>query len=173
MTKLQKRNELTDKLVDICPNLLIVGNKNIAVPIDKQPVVKNSEAKIGDMVHIVYDERGYLLELSVTEKGKAKVITEQDKKQIEQNMEQHKKALTQVAEPEKKPEPIKEYISLERRISMHQTTYKECCETARCLMLIPDGAFDVEEYNRLMDIAVTRAKKDAQALLDAAAGDGK
>jgi len=51
---------------------------------------------------------------------------------------------------------------------VHQTTYKECCETARCLMLIPDGVFDEEEYNRLMDIALHRSIRDAKALIEAA-----
>jgi hypothetical protein len=65
-----------------------------------------------------------------------------------------------------------EYQPRNEGLIVHQTTYKECCETARCLMLIPDGVFDEDEYNRLMDIALHRSLKDAKALIEAA-GDGK
>ena len=171
MTKLQKLNELTGKLEDMYPNLIIVAGKNIAIPVDKQYLVKNSECKVGDTVSIKYDERGYLLELEVIEKGKP-VITEQDKKQIEQSMEKHKEALSQIVPTEKKPEPIKEYVSLERRISMHQTTYKECCATVRELIMLPNECLSEDEFNRVMDIALERAKKDAKALVEAA-GDSK
>ena len=50
---------------------------------------------------------------------------------------------------------------------VHQTTYKECCDTVRCLMLCPDGTFDEAEFNRLQDIALARSIKDAKALIEA------
>jgi hypothetical protein len=64
--------------------------------------------------------------------------------------------------------PTGQYQQRNEGLIVHQTTYKECCETARCLMLIPDGAFDEEEYNRLMDVALERSIKDAKALIIAA-----
>ena len=54
------------------------------------------------------------------------------------------------------------------KIIAYQTCYKEACETVRALVLQPDAVLDEAEFNRLMDIAVTRAKKDGKALCDAA-----
>jgi hypothetical protein len=54
------------------------------------------------------------------------------------------------------------------KLIVYQTVYKECCETVRALVLLPDSNLDEAEYNRLMDIAMTRTKKDAQALIEAA-----
>jgi len=168
MTKLQKTNDFTGMLEDVYPNLIIVGGKNIAVPVDKQHLVKNMDAKVGDIIRITYDERGYLLSAELKEKGKVKVITEQDKKVIEEAMEKHKEALTQVAgSPEKKPEPVKEYVSLRERLIVHQTTYKECCATVRELILCPNESLDEDEFNRITDLALKRAKADAKALLEA------
>ena len=174
MTKLQKINEFTGILEDAYPNLIIVGGKNIAIPIDKQPLVKNMNLKVGDTIHIRYDDRGYLLEAELKEKGKPKVITEQDKKVIEESIEKHIEALTQVTgSPElAKPMPVKEYVSLRDRIFIHQTIYKECCATVRELIMLPNECLSEDEFNRVMDIALERAKKDAKALVEAA-GDSK
>ena len=174
MTKLQKTNEFTGMLEDIYPNLIIVGGKNLAVPVDKQHLVKNMDAKVGDIIRITYDERGYLLSAELKEKGKPKVITEQDKKVIEESIEKHIEALTQVTgSPElAKPIPVKEYVSLRERLIIHQTTYKECCATVRELIMLPNECLSEDEFNRVMDIALERAKKDAKALVEAA-GDSK
>jgi hypothetical protein len=54
------------------------------------------------------------------------------------------------------------------KIIAYQTCYKEACETIRALVLQPDAVLDEVEFNRLMDIAVARAKKDGKDLCDAA-----
>lgn len=51
---------------------------------------------------------------------------------------------------------------------VYQVCYKEACETMRAVMLVPDHSVDEVEYNRLMDIALARAKKDAEDLCKAA-----
>jgi len=54
------------------------------------------------------------------------------------------------------------------KIIAYQTCYKEACETIRALVLQPDAVLNEAEFNRLMDIAITRAKKDGKELCDAA-----
>jgi hypothetical protein len=71
MTKLQKVNELTGTLEDIYPTLIVVAGKNIAIPVDRQHLVKNTDAKVGDIVWITYDDRGYLKEFVLETRGKA------------------------------------------------------------------------------------------------------
>ena len=168
-TKLKKVNELLGTLEDVYPNLIIISGKSIAVPVDKKHIIVNTGAKTGDIIRVKYDERGYLLEAEVVSKGPEELKPkEPEKKPTVSILEAAIQG--QAPDTKKQPEPIKEYVSLERRVSLHQTTYKECCETARCLMLIPDGAFDETEYNRLLDVALARSIKDAQALIDAAGG---
>jgi len=161
MTKLQKVNELTGTLEDVYPNLIIVGGKNIAVPVDKQHIFKNTDAKVGDIIHIKYDERGYLLEAGLVSRGTG---------EAPKPKEPEKKPLAEVMKEKfaEKPEPVKEYVSLRDRIFLHQTTYKECCATVRELIMLPNESLDEEEFNRVMDIALERAKKDAKALVEAA-----
>lgn len=162
MTKLHKVNEVMGTLEDVYPNLIIISGKSIAVPVDKKHVFENTGAKIGDIIRVKYDERGFLIEAELVSKG----VELPEKKPTVSILE----AALEGQSPDvgKKPAPIKEYVSLRERLIVYQTCHKESCETARCLMLIPDGAFDEEEYNRLMDIAVERAKKDAKALIEAA-----
>jgi hypothetical protein len=166
MTKLQKVNEFTGKLEDLYPTLIIVGGKNIAIPIDKRPIVTNLNPGIGDIVHIRYDDRGYLLDIEIVEKGKP---GEQPKPKLP---EEKKPGAIQGTEVPRQPVPVKEYVSLRERLFVHQTTYKENCETVREMMVIPDEVLDEKEFNRIMDIALTRAKADAKALIEAA-GEGK
>jgi hypothetical protein len=175
MTKLHKVNEVMGTLEDVYPNLIIISGKSIAVPVDKKHVFENTDAKIGDIIRVKYDERGFLMEAELVSKGmgvpeKKPTVSILEAALEGQSPDVGKKpvvAQSQPTEP-KKPEPVKEYVSLRERLIVYQTCHKESCETARCLMLIPDGAFDEEEYNRLMDIAVERAKKDAKALIEAA-----
>jgi len=61
----------------------------------------------------------------------------------------------------------KPFVPRNEHLIVHQTTYKECCDTVRCLMLVPEGTFDEEEFNRIMDIALARSLKDAKALIEA------
>jgi hypothetical protein len=51
---------------------------------------------------------------------------------------------------------------------IYQVCFKEACETVRALVLQPDKVLDEKEFNRLMDMALERAKKDAKALIEAA-----
>jgi hypothetical protein len=72
------------------------------------------------------------------------------------------------------PKDVKDVnnVNKNEHLDVYVDCYKECCETVRVLVLQPDQTFDEDEFNRVMDIAVGRAKKDAQALIDAVAGVG-
>jgi len=69
MTKIPKGTitKLKGRVEDIYPNLVIIADKNIAVPIDKKSIVDGWA--LGDTVEITYDDGGYLLSGTVTEKG--------------------------------------------------------------------------------------------------------
>ena len=168
MTKLQKTNEFTGKLEDTYPNLIIVSGKNIAVPVDKQHLVKNTDAKAGDLIWIKYDNRGYLLDAKLISRGAfaEKPMEKHDELPKELKTTEHTTQLVNTF-AQVSPPPVKEYVSLRDRLIVRQTTYKECCDTVRCLMLVPEGTFDEEEFNRIMDIALARSLKDAKALIEA------
>lgn len=54
---------------------------------------------------------------------------------------------------------------------IYQVCYKEACETVRHLMSLPieqEARDEQEEFDRYMDMALTRALKDAKALIEAA-----
>lgn len=64
------------------------------------------------------------------------------------------------------------YQPRNENLIVYQTCYKEACETARSMMVMAlscrNEPFDeVEEYNRLLDIALARAIKDGKALIAA------
>jgi hypothetical protein len=61
-----------------------------------------------------------------------------------------------------------QYQSRNEKLIVYQTCYKECCETVREMVILPTDVLDETEFNRVMDIALERAKRDAKELIRAA-----
>ena len=64
--------------------------------------------------------------------------------------------------------PTGQYQPRNERLIVFQTAYKECCETVRALIPLPDSELDEVEFNHMQDIAVGRAIRDAKSLIEAA-----
>ena len=158
MTKLQKVNEFTGILEDVYPNLIIVGGKNIAVPVDKQHLVKNMDAKVRDIIWIKYDERGYLLDAQLKEKGK--LVEKKPDEVVHQPQES-------LPKQEIKPTPIKEYVSLRDRLIILQSNAKLAADVYATTNLT---TVQPEDFDSAMDLIWTRAIKDLGTVITAAGG---
>ena len=175
MTKLQKINKLEGRVQAIVKNLLTVDGKNISVPID---VTVNGE--VGDTIRIEYDDRGFLKSSELVKKrpqDNSDMWIDSSKGAIDpEHKELETTRLDDVIKKASEQIEIKRFIPdqmfLQKLISL-QTCYKELMETIRSLILIPDAVLDEGEYERYCELAVGGAMKDAKALIEAAAGDGK
>jgi len=171
MTKLQKVNELTGTLEDVYPNLIIVGGKNIAVPVDKQHVVKNMGAEIGDTIWIKYDGRGYLQEAVLEQRGKkeeTKPRTLTEDMWVDSSSQIGKGYLAvESAKVPPAPESVKEYVSLRDRLIILQSNAKLCADMYAITNLT---TVQPEDFDSAMDLIWARAIKDLGIVIKAAGG---
>jgi hypothetical protein len=155
MTKLAKINKWEGKVQAFVKNLLTVNGKNISVPIDLKV-----NGEVGDTIRITYDDRGFLLTSEIVQK---EIPGEKASSGLEPNA------------PGPMPADMFHEVSrlmvdpqYKNRIIVLETCYKECCQTCRELLIIPDEALDEEQLKEIHRIAVEQAKVDAKALMQAA-----
>lgn len=159
MKKLAKVNKYEGKIQAIVKNLLTVGGKNIAVPVD---VPINGE--VGDTIRIEYNDQGFLTKSELVKKGEP----EPEKKEpVVQAVTKMDKEIEQVIEKGGFKEVEKFTVDpvYKNNIIVLQTCYNQCCQTVREQMINYDTEITPGEMERVHKIAVDQAKVDALALL--------
>jgi hypothetical protein len=182
MTKLKKVNEHTGPLEDVYPNLIIVGGKSVAVPVDKQHVVKNMGAEIGDTVWIRYDGRGYLLEAvlerraikNAIETKKASASGKETEKElwIDSSSQIGKGYLACEAE---KATPVSNVLDTAIKNYRTPTELRERLIVLQSMCKLGAEVFAItnlttvqpEDFEQVMDLIIARAIKDTETIMKA------